>query len=155
MVKKMVKKMKKEKELVEDVIMVENAADFCAIGENIRESLKAGKIEEIKTVEVIEDIKLSDWEYRELIKSFPKGDNKMFSGKGGVNKDGIAKTIRIICQNHETLFINPEGYDYARYVGLSLRDVISHDACLAYKNKIKDKELFFNKIEDKENEKNK
>jgi hypothetical protein len=154
----MVGKMKKEREFVRDVIMVEKVADFYELNKTIGDELEAGNIEAIDTVEVVEDLKLSKKEYRDIASDFLKNNNKMFSGKGGVNEDGIAKVIRISCPNLKTFFVNPEGCDYARHVGLSLPDVISYDAYLVYRlfaNKIKDKELFFNKIEDKKNEKNK
>jgi hypothetical protein len=154
----MVKKMKKEKEFVRDVIMVGKVSDFYELSKTAEEELKAGNNNIINTVEVVEDIKLSEKEYCNLTNNFLQNNDKMFSGKGGVNKDGIAKAIRITCPNRKTFFVNPEGYDYARYVGLSLSDIISYDAYLVYMifaNKIKDKELFFNKIEYKENEKNK
>jgi hypothetical protein len=140
--------MKEEKEFVKDVIMVEKVADFYELSKTVWELLETEGIEAINTVEVIEDIELSEKEYRNLTSDFLRDNNKMFSGKGGIDENGVVRVIRIACPNLKTFFVDPEGHNYARLAGLSLSDIISHDAYLVYK-------LFANKIKGKENEKNK
>jgi hypothetical protein len=136
--------MKKEREFVRDVIMVEKVADFYELNKTVRDELEAGNIEAIDVVEVVEDIKLSEKEYRDVTGDFLRDNDKMFSGKGGVNEDGVAKVIRVSGPNLKTFFVSSEGYDCAKHIGLSLSDIISYDAYLVYKlfaNKIKNKEL--------------
>lgn len=38
-------------------------------------------------------------------------------GKGGYNKDGYRQAVAVTAAERETLYIDPSGYDYARYVG--------------------------------------
>ena len=68
---------------------------------------------------VEKNLLLTNKEYRELCKDFFKDNETLFEGIGGFSRDGSStRVIRVINkQTRETLYINTEGYNYARYVG--------------------------------------
>ena len=65
---------------------------------------------------VTEVIKLSESDYEKLVNNF-SGDFDYLKGKGGFN-DTCRKVVLVYCSNKPYLVIDPEGYSYARYVGL-------------------------------------
>lgn len=66
---------------------------------------------------VTEAVTFTEKEYDDFTSDFfVKRD--FLSGKGGADKNGVCQMIKIIAPDRETLFVNPEGYDYARYVGM-------------------------------------
>lgn len=70
---------------------------------------------------VVYTMELTNDEYNEWTSSF-LGDfpfGKIFKKYGGTSKDGkTTEVVRIKSKNKPTLYVDPEGYDYARYVAL-------------------------------------
>jgi len=70
-----------------------------------------------------EIIQLNDYEWSDFIYSLLE-DKEYLKGKGGTTKiNGEIKTIGILIRNTETfekIIVDPEGFSYARYVGLIL-----------------------------------
>ena len=72
----------------------------------------------IEKVKIIGVLKYGVKQWEKLTNNFYL-ENPYFSNKGGIDKDGYTNVIMIINTiTKEKLFINPEGYSYARYVGL-------------------------------------
>jgi hypothetical protein len=67
-------------------------------------------------VQVTETKELSTTDYDEFTQTF-LANREWLSGKGGV-RNGKWNVIEVIAQERTTLYVNPEGYAYARYVGL-------------------------------------
>ena len=65
---------------------------------------------------VSEVIKLSEKDYNDFVSNF-MNDYDFLKDKGGYNKT-YRNTVLIYCPNKPCLVIDPEGYSYARYVGL-------------------------------------
>ncbi len=68
-------------------------------------------------VQVTETITLSAQEYDGFTRSLLK-DRSWLAGKGGTI-NGLTQAIAITAPERETLYINPEGYSYARYIGMA------------------------------------
>lgn len=70
---------------------------------------------------VVYTMELTNDEYNEWTGSF-LGDfpfGKIFKKYGGTSKDGkTTEVVRVKSKNKPTLYVDPEGYDYARYVAL-------------------------------------
>lgn len=64
---------------------------------------------------VIETKEMTEVEYDAFLAA-PMSRREWMGGKGGWTGD-IRKAIAIVAPNRETLYVDPSGYDYARYVG--------------------------------------
>jgi hypothetical protein len=73
-------------------------------------------------VRVVEDKKLSQSDYDKFTADF-FASQLWLAGKGGLDEDGTRHVIQVTAQNRQTLHIDPQGYDYARYVGIPEADV--------------------------------
>lgn len=76
-------------------------------------NINKSKAEKVLVTEVI---KLSESDYEKLVNNF-SGDFDYLKGKGGYN-DTYRNVVLVYCPNKPYLVIDPEGYSYARYVGL-------------------------------------
>ena len=70
-------------------------------------------------VKIEETIELSEDEYKDLINN-PLKDRDYLKGKGGFvdGWDSPRKGILIKCKGRRSLVVDPQGYSYARYIGL-------------------------------------
>jgi hypothetical protein len=68
---------------------------------------------------VKETVTFTEKEYDDFTSDFFV-NRDFLSGKGGSCKKGFYQTIKIIAPDRETLFVNPEGHGYARYVGFQV-----------------------------------
>jgi hypothetical protein len=73
-------------------------------------------------VRVVEDKKLSQLDYDKFTADF-FAPQPWLDGKGGIDEDGTRHVIQVTAQDRQTLHIDPQGYDYARYVGVPEADV--------------------------------
>ncbi len=69
-------------------------------------------------VEVQEHVALDTAEYEALVQNF-MASRPWMKDKGGINGN-FRRAIKVTCAGKATLFIDPSGYDYARYVGLEV-----------------------------------
>lgn len=74
-------------------------------------------VEHAQETKVIETITLTTEEYDQLTKNL-FNHQEWCAGKGGACK-GIIQAIKVTAPNRETLYVNPEGYEYPRYVGFA------------------------------------
>ena len=73
-----------------------------------------------EVVLITEVWELNPGEYRLFRASYLRS-TPMFSGKGGhIKYQGVylRSVIALCCKGEPTFLINPEGYDYARYIGI-------------------------------------
>ena len=70
----------------------------------------------------MEDKKLSSSDYDKFTADF-FASQPWLDGKGGIDEDGTRHVIQVTAQDRQTLHIDPQGYDYARYVGIPEADV--------------------------------
>lgn len=73
------------------------------------------------TCEIIESIEFTEKQYDTFTKSFMR-NHDWLNGKGGykeLENGFIRQVIEVSAPNRQTLFIDPSGYSYARYVGLA------------------------------------
>jgi hypothetical protein len=61
---------------------------------------------------------MSDCEYEDFIAN-PLVSRDWLNDKGGTIND-IRQSIAITCAGRPTLYVDPSGYDYARYIGLEI-----------------------------------
>ncbi|SCC95821.1 hypothetical protein THIX_90596 [Thiomonas sp. X19] len=73
-------------------------------------------------VRVVEDKKLSSSDYDKFTADF-FASQSWLDGKGGMDEDGTRHVIQVTAQDRQTLHIDPQGHDYARYVGIPEADV--------------------------------
>ena len=73
-------------------------------------------------VRVVEDKKLSSSDYDKFTADF-FASQPWLDGKGGIDEDGTRHVIQVTAQDRQTLHIDPQGHDYARYVGIPESDV--------------------------------
>lgn len=69
-------------------------------------------------VEVQEHVALDNAEYEALVQNF-LASRPWLKDKGGINGN-LRRAIKVTSAGKATLFIDPSGYDYARYVGLEV-----------------------------------
>ncbi|MDR3208905.1 MAG: hypothetical protein LBT45_03585 [Rickettsiales bacterium] len=82
--------------------------------DDLEKQTKARSIDDIELVVVVETIDLDKKNYDALIDNF--FDTFSFISRKG----GDDKWIRVTSKGRPSLLINPEGYDYARYVGIEI-----------------------------------
>jgi len=70
----------------------------------------------------VEDKKLSQSDYDKFTADF-FASQPWLDGKGGIDEDGTRHVIQVTAQARQTLHIDPQGHDYARYVGIPEADV--------------------------------
>jgi hypothetical protein len=70
----------------------------------------------------VEDKKLSQSDYDKFTADF-FASQPWLAGKGGIDEDGTRHVIQVTAQDRQTLHIDPQGHDYARYVGIPEADV--------------------------------
>lgn len=85
--------------------------------EDLKTSFLQREPHEFEIGKVTETVTFSQEEYDDFTNDFFVNLD-FLSGKGGSCKKGFYQTIKIIAPDRETLFVNPAGYDYARYVGM-------------------------------------
>lgn len=67
-------------------------------------------------VSIAETIELTEAEYDNFARLMYKNWDWL-DGKGG-ERDGLIQAIAVTAPERPTLYVNPEGYSYARYVGM-------------------------------------
>ena len=87
-----------------------NIADF-------NKSLHEKKNLELRMILISKTKQLSDHDYDVFVADFYK-DQDWFDGLDGVSEDGIIQVIKVTAPHRQTLYIDPSGYRYARYVGV-------------------------------------
>ncbi len=73
---------------------------------------------EIATCEIAETVTLTTEAYDMFTRLIYK-DWPWLDGRGG-DRNGIRQVVAITAPERETLYANPEGYSYARYIGLPI-----------------------------------
>lgn len=68
-----------------------------------------------------ETIEFTTAEYDELANNLLKPNPKI-AGEGGYTFDGTIFVLRIKAPERENLYVDPEGYDYAVYVGFEVKE---------------------------------
>jgi hypothetical protein len=46
-------------------------------------------------------------------------DHAWLADRGGLSPSGRTRVVEVSAPNRQTLYVNPEGYGYARYVGIA------------------------------------
>ncbi|WP_215843289.1 zincin-like metallopeptidase domain-containing protein [Acidithiobacillus montserratensis] len=73
-------------------------------------------------VRVQKSLSLSPGDYDRLTNGFLVDDSRL-AGLGGHDEEGNRLTVQVDAPDRQRLFIDPQGYDYARYVGVPEGDV--------------------------------
>lgn len=73
-----------------------------------------------EAIEITETKSLNAEEYDSFIKNI-LSDHEWLTGKGGYD-NGLRKAVAITAPDRKTLYADPSGYSYARYVGLQVPD---------------------------------
>ena len=68
--------------------------------------------------QITKTIKMSVDEFQEFTNNFYKNQQELLGNSGGV-KNGLIQVIKILGGNF-TLYVNTEGFNYARYVGFEI-----------------------------------
>jgi hypothetical protein len=79
------------------------------------------KVEEVM---ISETINLTKTQYKKICER-PLDDYEFLTGKGGYDKvddKEYRKVIELTCDGHLTLYTDPEGSSYCRYLGIKLGD---------------------------------
>ena len=79
---------------------------------------------EVAKCEIAETVELEPGEYdaftRLIYKEWP-----WLEGRGG-DRNGLTQVVAITALGRETLYANPEGYSYARYIGTAQPEITFH-----------------------------
>lgn len=78
-------------------------------------AIRKGYGERVQAV-VDKKYNLSKSEYEAFVHNFFRHTTYL-SGEGGQNSDGTVSVIEITAPGMKTIYVDPEGFDYARYVG--------------------------------------
>ena len=97
---------------------VSNVEDLC---DGLAKLPGAG-LQPAAKVRVVEDKNLSQSDYDKFTADF-FASQPWLDGKGGIDEDGTRHVIQVTAQDRQTLHIDPQGHDYARYVGIPESDV--------------------------------
>lgn len=81
----------------------------------VEKAIRKGEADRVKAV-VDKSYKLSENEYDKFVYNFMVHTTYL-KGEGGVDSDGTVHVIEITAPARKTIYVDPEGYDYARYVG--------------------------------------
>ena len=81
----------------------------------VEKAIRKGESNRVKAV-VDKSYKLSENEYDKFVYNFMVHTTYL-SGEGGVDSDGTVHVVEITAPDRKTIYVDPEGYDYARYVG--------------------------------------
>lgn len=76
--------------------------------------------ERAQVVAITETIELTPEQYRE-VQANPLRDYDFLKDKGGYN-DGWRTVVELICKGMQTLYADPEGSSYCRYLGIKVED---------------------------------
>lgn len=82
---------------------------------DVDEDIRSGNADRVKAI-VDKSYKLSASEYDKFVYNFMVHTTYL-SGEGGVDPDGTVHVVEITAPGKKTIYVDPEGYDYARYVG--------------------------------------
>lgn len=81
----------------------------------VEKDMRKGNGDRVKAI-VDKSYKLSADEYDKFVYNFMVHTTYL-SGEGGVDPDGTVHVVEITAPGKKTIYVDPEGYDYARYVG--------------------------------------
>lgn len=73
----------------------------------------------LETVRIEETVELSPADYRKVCQN-PLKDYEFLKGKGGYDDGFMRKVVEIVCAGKQTLFVDPSGSSYCRYLGLEV-----------------------------------
>ena len=73
----------------------------------------------LETVRIEETIELGLADYQKLCRN-PLNDYEFLKGKGGYDDGFMRKVVEIVCAGKQTLFVDPSGSSYCRYLGLGV-----------------------------------
>ena len=74
----------------------------------------------LETVAVVETINLTPAEHKRVCRN-PLADYDFLKGKGGYNKDNQRQVIALECDGQPTLYADPSGSGYCRYLGMEIK----------------------------------
>lgn len=72
---------------------------------------------EATEVKVAETIRLDEETYKAICEN-PMADYVFLTGKGGYDDDGVRQVIALTCKGYKTLYADPSGSAYCRYLGI-------------------------------------
>ena len=67
-----------------------------------------------------ETIKLTEAQYKAICNR-PLNDYNFLAGKGGYDDDGNRTAIELACDGKPSLYTDPSGSSYCRYLGLKIK----------------------------------
>ena len=73
----------------------------------------------LETVRIEETVELSPADYRNVCQN-PLHDYEFLKGKGGYDDGFMRKVVEIVCAGKQTLFVDPSGSSYCRYMGMEV-----------------------------------
>ena len=88
----------------------------CHIGD-----VKVGEFSTIEECIVVNDLEVANKEWKDIVNDFFK-HNDIWENIGGSNEQDMTLVTRLTNKvTKEVIFVNTEGYDYARYVGIEVK----------------------------------
>lgn len=76
---------------------------------------------EATEVKVAETINLDEKTYQNICDN-PLADYDFLAGKGGYDDNGMRQVIALSCKGKQTLYADPSGSSYCRYLGIKIED---------------------------------
>lgn len=95
--------------------MVRKPSDFIEV-----ETLSRQYAHEAQEVKISETIELTPTVY-EKICNHPLDDYEFLAHKGGYDDDEMRMVIELKCQGKPTLYVDPSGSSYCRYMGMEIK----------------------------------
>ena len=87
--------------------------------EDVKE-LESLKIFDVETLDVQKTINLNEDQYNSLTENFNRDVDFLTGLDYSANRTNRT-SVEITCKGHPTIYIAPEGYTYARYVGIKTK----------------------------------
>ena len=74
----------------------------------------------VEMVKVVETITLTETQYNSLSQK-PLRDYDFLAGKGGYDNDGNRMVVELTCDGKQSLYVDPSGSAYCRYLGIEVK----------------------------------
>jgi len=100
-----------------EIVIVRKPTDFDDLMDRIRCLKRQGELK-YETVNIVQVLELSTEEYDKIANDFLANNKKLLSHDGGFDENNIRNVIEVRSSNRVAMYIDREGYDYARYVGI-------------------------------------
>lgn len=104
-------------EIIKNVCIVRKPSNL----EEVFDVARNRPVEELETVEVVKTFPLMEAEYN-MFATHPLDSYGFLKGNlGGFNGDGIRQVIKITANYKPTIYVDPSGSNYGRYVGIEVQ----------------------------------